>query len=212
LIPKCKRLASELLSCIACRRKYYGITPALPHSSTASLQPASTANLATILGLRVVLLVLGQPDILDKRSVPDDLGHEDHHVPHGGLGPPLPDDGQHAGDHGPHERARGEAGPEHDEAVHHEQDLQGEEEEGEQEADEDEVGRVLEEVPDARDERLHHRPGRRHRPLQVCRQRAPDDLERRLRREDVVLEELDCLLGEDACAGWVGVLATRSVA
>lgn len=177
-------------------------TATRPHMSPPTAEPRSSGSSAgrSSAGarLRVVLVILAEPDLPDHGGVAEQPAHEDDGVGDDGLGAALPEGDGGEADEGPEQGAEDEAREEGDGALHPDEDLEGEEEEREQEAEEDDVGRLLQRagaaVRERRDERLQQERGA----LQEEERVRGHGAERAAGVEDVVVEELEGLLGEDA--------------
>lgn len=95
------------------------------------------------LGLRVVPVVLADPDVLDDGGVAGDLAHDDDQVADGDLGPPPPDDGDQGDDDGPAHHAQRQPRHPHHGALDGEDDLYDDHQHGQRERQHNRVRRVL---------------------------------------------------------------------
>lgn len=164
-----------------------------PRTTTATTEPGGPGA-----RLGVVLVVLAQPDLPDHGGVAEQPADEEDGVGDDGLGAALPEGDEGEAEEGPEEGAEDEAGEEGDGPLDPDEDLEGEEDEGEQEAEEDDVGRLLQRagaaVRERRDERLEQERGA----LEDEDGVRGDGAERAAGVQDVVVEELEGLLGEYA--------------
>jgi hypothetical protein len=173
----------------SCTRQH--LLPTSPSASTADLPPA-------ILRLRIVLVVLSQPDVLDQACVSGYFADEYNSVPDDGLGAPLPRHGQDGSDDCPQQQAPDQPRPKHHDSVHPQHHLQRGKKYGDEGEDEDDIWAVGQHRPDAHEHRLQNGVQQRDGAVEERVERPQYRLEGRLAAQDVVGEELEGLLGEDA--------------
>lgn len=123
------------------------LSAASPSACAANFPPA-------VLCLRIILVVLGQPDILDQARIACDFADEHHGVPDHSLGAPLPHQGQDGRDARPQHQPPYQPRPEHHDTVYPEQRLQYREEDSYQGNHEHHVRTVREHRPDAQEDGL----------------------------------------------------------